>query len=55
MQQATLGPEVWVFHGMGGRFTSGVFTTRKKAEAWIEKRVLAGVLTRYSLAISTYD
>jgi hypothetical protein len=55
MEQEALGPDVWVFHGMGGKFTSGVFTTREKAEAWIGKHVLTGVLTRYPLDISAYD
>lgn len=55
MEQAIEGPSVWVFHGMGGRFTSGVFTTREKAEAWITKHVLTGILTRYPLDISAYD
>jgi hypothetical protein len=55
MEQAAVGPDVWVFHGMGGRFTSGIFTTREKAEVWIKKHVLTGVLTRYPLDISAYD
>jgi hypothetical protein len=54
MEQA-IGPDVWVFYGMGGRFASGVFTTREKAEAWITKHVLTGTLTRYPLNISAYD
>jgi hypothetical protein len=55
MEQTPLGPDVWVFHGRGGRFTSGVFTTHEKAETWIEKHGLTGVLTRYPLDISAYD
>lgn len=39
---------VWVFNG-GGRFPSGVFSTREKAEAWINKHGLTGVLTKYPL------
>ena len=46
---------VWVFHGAGGRFASGVFTTREKAEAWINKHGLTGMLTRYPLDHGVYD
>jgi hypothetical protein len=55
MAQAAVGPEVWVFHGRGGRFTSGVFTTREKAEAWITEHELTGILTRYPLDVSAHD
>lgn len=47
--------EVWVFHGAGGRFTSGVFATQAQAEAFISQYRLAGVLTKYPVGISTYD
>ncbi|WP_223847367.1 DUF7710 domain-containing protein [Hymenobacter montanus] len=46
---------MWVFHGVGGHFASGVFTTREKAEAWIEHHGLTGVLTRYPLDQGVYD
>ena len=46
---------VWVFHGMGGRFTSGVFTSKEKAEQWIEHHGLTGVLTLYPLDVGVYD
>jgi hypothetical protein len=55
MEQAALGPDVCVFHGMGGRSTSGVFTTREKAEVWIETHGLTGVLTRYPLDVGAYN
>jgi hypothetical protein len=47
--------EVWVFHGAGGRFTSGVFASQAQAEAFIERYRLAGTLTKYPVGISAYD
>lgn len=46
---------VWVFHGMGGRFTSGVFSSRERAEAWIASHQLTGVLTCYPVDKGVYD
>ncbi len=46
---------VWVFHGAQGRLTSGVFSTRKKAEAWISKHKLTGMLTAYPIDAGVYD
>ncbi len=46
---------VWVFHGAGGRFTSGVFSTKENAEDWIEKHKLTGILTLYPLDQGAYD
>ena len=31
---------VWVFNGVGARFSGGVFTTRELGEAWIAKHGL---------------
>ena len=47
--------EVWVFHGVGGCFTSGVFASREQAEAFINRYRLAGILTKYPVGISAYD
>jgi len=47
--------EVWVFHGAGGRFTSGVFTSQTQAEEFIHQYRLTGVLTKYPAGISVYD
>jgi len=55
MEQADADSGVWVFHGSGGRFASGVFTTRDKAEAWIHQHDLSGVLTRYPVDQGVYD
>ncbi|MET4105942.1 hypothetical protein ABIB60_001290 [Hymenobacter sp. UYP22] len=44
--------EVWVFHGAGSRFTSGVFTSRQQAEEYIQQYQLSGILTKYPLGIS---
>ena len=46
---------IWLFHGAGSRFTSGVFTERTIAEEWITKNMLSGVLTKYPINISVYD
>ncbi|HEY8748953.1 MAG TPA: hypothetical protein VIM11_13310 [Tepidisphaeraceae bacterium] len=45
---------VWVFNG-GGTFPSGVFSTREKAEKWINAHGLSGVLTKYPLDEGAWD
>jgi hypothetical protein len=47
--------DIWIFHGAGGRFSSGAFTTKKKAEDWINKHNLTGILTKYPLNEGIYD
>lgn len=52
---------VFVFNGADptGRgniaFASGVFSSRERAEEWIARRRLAGVLTAYPLNEGAYD
>ena len=46
---------VWVFHGAGGRFASGVFGDRTKAEKIIGRHSLSGVLTWYPVDELAYD
>lgn len=46
---------VFVFNGNKGGFPSGVFSSKAKAEEWIEKYNLSGVLTEYPVDISVYD
>jgi len=46
---------VWVFHGASGRFASSVFTSKLKAEEWIKKHNLTGILTEYPLDEGVYD
>ncbi|WP_158825087.1 DUF7710 domain-containing protein [Mucilaginibacter lacusdianchii] len=46
---------VWIFHGAGARFSSGVFTSLEKARHWISKHKLSGVLTEYPLDEGVYD
>ncbi len=48
-------PGVWVFNGYGGQFPSAVFTTVEKAEEWIAKHKLSGVLTWYPLDSPVYE
>jgi hypothetical protein len=45
---------VWVFNG-GGKFPSGVFSSRENAEAWIALHGLAGCLTKYPLDQGAYE
>ena len=47
--------EVWVFHGAGGKFASGVFASKPQAGEFIERYRLAGTLTKYPVGISAYD
>ncbi|THU39221.1 hypothetical protein FAM09_11950 [Niastella caeni] len=44
---------VYVFQG--GRLCSGVFSTKEKAEEWIKKYALTGMLTVYPIDESAYD
>jgi hypothetical protein len=46
---------IWVFHGINGRFASGVFDTLQLAETWISQHKLTGVLTAYPLNTGAYD
>ncbi|WP_189642153.1 DUF7710 domain-containing protein [Deinococcus piscis] len=50
-----MGNSVWVFHGQGARFASGVFTSKDLAEVWIRKHKLEGVLIEYPLDTGVYD
>lgn len=47
--------DVWVFHGAGGHYSSGVFSCRSLAEQWIRMRGLTGILTKYPLDSGVYD
>ncbi|UPK66734.1 hypothetical protein [Chitinophaga filiformis] len=46
---------IWIFHGINGRFASGVFTERKLAEEWIFLHKLTGVLTAYPVNVGVFD
>jgi hypothetical protein len=47
--------DVWIFHGEGGRFSSGVFDSLKKAEEWIGRGNLSGILSQYPVNKGIYD
>ena len=53
--------EVWVFTGArstpgtNATFPGGVFSSRPRAEEWITKHALSGVLTMYPLDVGAYD
>lgn len=46
---------VWVFNGEGAQFPAGVFSSRDKAVAWIQRHGLTGLLTQYPLDEGVYD
>jgi hypothetical protein len=46
---------VWVFNGAKARFASAVFSSKERADEWITKNRLSGVLTRYPLDLSVYE
>jgi len=46
---------VWVFHGSGAQFASGVFSSKERAETWIADHRLSGLLTRYPLDEGAYQ
>ena len=46
---------IWVFNGDNAKLPSGVFSDLQKAEEWIKKNNLAGILTRYPIDIGAYD
>src|SRR5579859_7766030 len=46
---------IWVFNGEGGRFPSGVFSTKEKAQEWILINGLTGTLTGYPMDVGIYD
>jgi hypothetical protein len=48
-------PGVWVFNGSGGQFPSAAFTMVEKADEWIAKHKLSGVLTWYPLDVGVYE
>ena len=50
-----LNSKIWVFHGSGARFASGVFLSLNKAEDWISNHKLTGVLTGYPIDEGVYD
>jgi hypothetical protein len=40
---------VWVFSGDGGRYPSGIFTSKERAAEWIARYRLSGMLTAYPI------
>lgn len=47
-------PFIWVFNGCR-QFPGGLFTTVEKAEAWIARHGLSGVLTKYPVDEGCFD
>ncbi|SCL38098.1 hypothetical protein GA0070624_6096 [Micromonospora rhizosphaerae] len=48
-------PTVWVFHGEGARFASGVFASRADGLDWVAQHRLTGILSEYPLGEGCYD
>src|SRR4051794_37563114 len=46
---------VWIFHGAGASFASGVFTNRDDGMSWIARHRLTGILTEYPVGDGCYD
>jgi hypothetical protein len=46
---------VWVFNAERARFPGGIFSSLDKAEAWISKHGLTGLLTGYPLDEGAYE
>lgn len=46
---------IWLFHGAGGRFASGVFSSKERAFEWIGRHALTGTLTCYPINRGVYD
>jgi hypothetical protein len=46
---------VYIFHGYNSRFANAVFTSVKKADAWITCHALTGLLTGYDVDYPAYD
>ena len=48
-------PQVWIFHGEGARFASGVFPGREAALEWVSRHRLTGIVTQYQVGSGCYD
>src|SRR5262245_41023390 len=48
-------PGVWVLKGEGGLFASAVCSSVEKADAWIARHELSGVLTWYPIDVPVYE
>lgn len=46
---------VFIFNGKNSRFPSAVFSTKEKAEGWVNSNGLTGTITEMPLDMSTYD
>jgi hypothetical protein len=46
---------VWVFNGERSDFPAGIFSSKEKAEAWIQENQLTGLLTEYPIDEGIYD
>lgn len=46
---------VWIFHGDGAHFASGVFESEEQGLSWCLRHKLSGTLTQYEIGDGCYD
>jgi hypothetical protein len=46
---------VWIFHGEGAPFASGVFASKAEALDWVAEHGLSGAVTEYEVGGGCYD
>lgn len=46
---------IWVFTGNGAMHPCAVFSTKRRADAWIQASEVSGTLTAYPIDQSVYD
>ncbi len=47
--------KIWVFQGNGADAPGGIFSSRQKAEDWINNTGVEGILFHYPVDVSVYD
>ena len=47
--------QIWVFMGEGGSHPCALFSTKARAEEWINQFGVSGVLSGYPLDVSVYE
>lgn len=46
---------IWIFHGEGARFASGVFRSEQEGLDWAGRHSVSGLLTEYPVGDGCYD
>ena len=55
MREALTVDIVWIFHGEGAAFASGVFTSKEDGLRWAAHHGVSGLLTAYPVGDGCYD